>query len=909
MPADVESQNSSKRLLRKLAVAARLFGSELYRLKLKRVDLSKADLRLGEKGYATGVTEGEPELVSRLDRVAERLKQLRQQERRAGSTLGEKAKLLASRIGKAIQIGALKLRRRRILRQLGTSLRQGGTNSSEEARSASAVADRITATEAAITGLRPQTYPWARRPVLLASLLLLLMGVGGAFMVSNQHIADLAQQRGAATSGLSDAQMNKILAQQQAFAQQTQQMVAEASRRETEQRQARIAAAERQYREQRDRERAEVEKRQREEAAEQERVAAGRAKAEAEEAQRKAAEEKQAEAAQVAAAKQQEAREKAELERQQAERERIAAETRKREEGQAQVARERAEREAQERQLLAGEKKKEEDRIADEAKKKKQAQQEQAEHEATEKLRAFREQVRNELLNNARLKVLCHLEDRLRLGTELCADKAGNLYGIIEAPPSKEAVFRITPKGDFARLSSFDDEDFEMGEPGRLVQADDGNFYGATFHGVIYKITPEGQYSVIHKFGRSEGARPAGALVRGKDGNFYGVTRGGGAGEGGTIFKVTPEGKLTTLHNFVKDSDDGCCPEGGLIQGSDGNFYGTTSSGGTNGGRARMTAQGLRYGSAEQQGTKNGGTIFRMTPAGEVTILHRLNERAWNEKDEHEGAHPKEALVEGTDRNLYGTTSEAGQHSHGTIFKMTPRGELTVLHDFRDEGPVVGGMVRAADGNLYGITVGLFRDRSHCGTIFKVGSDGQMKVVYAFKYRGGETGWNWFGFYDPITPVSRLLSGSDGKLYGVTDAGGKKDAGVVFQFDPSDNFVASQEAQAKAEHTAAHAFPPKFRPSAGDIISEIVSDRIQRAAEAEAGRLNHSKRVVAESGGAKMLCPKCDGYKKMVQHDYDYSLNPHAGGTLAHAYFEIGRESTNIVNCDRCGGTGVVNAR
>jgi tetratricopeptide (TPR) repeat protein len=253
-----------------------VLGKELRRLKLKRMDLARADLRLGEKAYATGMAEGQAELVSKLDRVAQRLTELRQQRIQAAPTLGEKAKLLASRIGKAIQIGALKLRRRRILRQLGAKLRQSGANSSlrEETRWASAVAERIGSLDAELRELAPQTYLWARRPLLLICLLLLLAMIAGAFGVRHQFKASLAQQKKPDRSSLSDAQMKKMLAQQQSFQQQMQQMVAEATRREAEQRQARIAAAERQYREQRERERAEVEKRQREEAQERERLAA-----------------------------------------------------------------------------------------------------------------------------------------------------------------------------------------------------------------------------------------------------------------------------------------------------------------------------------------------------------------------------------------------------------------------------------------------------------------------------------------------------------------------------------------------------------------------------------------------------------------------------------------------------------
>src|SRR5207237_1895756 len=152
---------------------------------------------------------------------------------------------------RAVQIGALQIKRRRLLRHLGINLRESGANSSEEARSACAIADQITSVETAIADLRPQTYAWARRPLLLISLLLLLMGVGGAFIISKQHAPKLAQQRAA----LSDTQMKKLLASQQAFQQQMQQIVAEEHRREAEQTQGRIAEAERKYRDNRDRER------------------------------------------------------------------------------------------------------------------------------------------------------------------------------------------------------------------------------------------------------------------------------------------------------------------------------------------------------------------------------------------------------------------------------------------------------------------------------------------------------------------------------------------------------------------------------------------------------------------------------------------------------------------------------
>ena len=232
MSADAESTKataSKTTASASIAIAGRLLGKELHRLKLKWLDLQGADLRLGEKAYATGKVDGQSELSTKLDGVRQRITQLRERQGQTPSTFGGKVKAFATKVRKTLQIGALQLKRRRLLRRLGASLRQGGTNSSEEARSASAVADHITSVETAIADLRPQTYPWARRPLLITCLLLLLAAVG-AFALRHKPTSVLAQQRGAAgRSSLSDEQMNKVVAQQQTFQQQMQHMVAEAT--------------------------------------------------------------------------------------------------------------------------------------------------------------------------------------------------------------------------------------------------------------------------------------------------------------------------------------------------------------------------------------------------------------------------------------------------------------------------------------------------------------------------------------------------------------------------------------------------------------------------------------------------------------------------------------------------------
>ncbi len=121
-------------------------------------------------------------------------------------------------------------------------------------------------------------------------------------------------------------------------------------------------------------------------------------------------------------------------------------------------------------------------------------------------------------------------------------------------------------------------------------KATDGNFYGTTYsggagiygNGTVFKITPTGTLTTLYSFctqsGCADGDNPAAGLVQGTDGNFYGTTTGGGANNGGTVFKITPTGTLTTLYSF--DFTDGRTPFAGLVQATDGNFYGTTVSGG-----------------------------------------------------------------------------------------------------------------------------------------------------------------------------------------------------------------------------------------------------------------------------------------------------------------------------------------
>ena len=178
----------------------------------------------------------------------------------------------------------------------------------------------------------------------------------------------------------------------------------------------------------------------------------------------------------------------------------------------------------------------------------------------------------------------------------------------LQIPAAGEgAVIRVSAGGAFKLLQSFDTgtTGSAQGDTGGLVQGTDGNFYGvaatagagASARGTVFRMTPTGVMNVLHTFtDNPDGNEPTGALVQGTDGNFYGATQAGGTHSQGSIFKITPKGVLTILYSFCATSGcpDGFDPVGGVIQATDGNFYGTTAGGGT--------------------GVNPHGTVFQITP-------------------------------------------------------------------------------------------------------------------------------------------------------------------------------------------------------------------------------------------------------------------------------------------------------
>jgi uncharacterized repeat protein (TIGR03803 family) len=333
-------------------------------------------------------------------------------------------------------------------------------------------------------------------------------------------------------------------------------------------------------------------------------------------------------------------------------------------------------------------------------------------------------------------------------------------------------IFRITPAGVQTVLFNFPYDSVTntavdgIYPTGGLVQGRDGNFYGtasaggnASFGGngcilgcgTIFKITPSGQFTLLHQFTGTggvpaEGASPTGRMILGSDGKFYGTTNTGGAirygvGNMGTIFSITSNGGYATLHTFdTVDGLDGANPYDGLVQGKDGNFYGTTYFGGTDG----------------------VGTIFRATKAGVVTVLHSFVQPT--HLDFPDGAYPLAALVQANDGNFYGATSVGGQSpgSYGAAFRITPQGAFTKLDDFDPSTGSYpeGGMIQASDGKLYGTTVNGGPSDCFCGSVYQLTLAGALTQLTSFE---DATNGRW--------PLSVPLQAANGLLYVTTSRG------------------------------------------------------------------------------------------------------------------------------------------
>ena len=264
---------------------------------------------------------------------------------------------------------------------------------------------------------------------------------------------------------------------------------------------------------------------------------------------------------------------------------------------------------------------------------------------------------------------------------------------------------------------------------------------------------PKSSFNAIYDFGDHTGdplnPQAVGLIAQGRDGNLWSTTLFGGKNKMGTAFSLTPGGKLTVIYNFTSENGQ---PSSGLTLGTNGNFYGATFNGGS--------------GTACIGGC---GTVFELTPSGQLTIL-------WNFEGGNDGEFPYSGPIEGTDGNFYGTTYQGGVNTLGTIYQLTPSGKLTTIYQFdgtHGSFPI-GPLVQATDGNLYGTTAGF---GFNYGTIFKIVPSGDFPLTLLFS----------FDAFDGAYPYAGLVQGSDAKLHGTTT--GASLSGDVFDINTKGSFA------------------------------------------------------------------------------------------------------------------------
>lgn len=324
----------------------------------------------------------------------------------------------------------------------------------------------------------------------------------------------------------------------------------------------------------------------------------------------------------------------------------------------------------------------------------------------------------------------------------------GNLYGVTRSGGnageiSSGTFFKISTSGTLKLICTFYDAACrEAQAPENLVLGANGSFYGVALDGENFRINNKGKLKVLYTNQNSISVAP---LVLASNKDFYGVSKNSGTNDLGTVFKMTPAGKLTTLYSFCSVVQNGICLDGAqptfpLVQGSDGNLYGTTSIGGSDGVNAGY------------------GTIFKITQAGVLTTLYSFP-----------GFTPSSsALVEGADGNFYGTTSSGGSGTYGaggTFFRVTPSGSVTTLYNFCTlnhcaDGSQPSNLYLATDGNFYGIAWGSGANQQ--GTIFQFTPSGTLTTLYNFDGADG-SGPNGGG---------TLMQATNGTFYGTMLEGG-----------------------------------------------------------------------------------------------------------------------------------------
>jgi len=278
----------------------------------------------------------------------------------------------------------------------------------------------------------------------------------------------------------------------------------------------------------------------------------------------------------------------------------------------------------------------------------------------------------------------------------LTRDEAGDLYGTTQYGGTGVCdgygcgtVFEIDTAGNETVLYSFTGGPDGCFPYQGLARDRFGNLYGTTVecgssgYGTIFKVDSAGNFTLLHSFAGkpSDGAYPGdfGHLVMGKSGDLYGVTKGGGSYDHGTLYKLSKSGTLTLLHDFAGGKKDGCVPRGSVVLDEAGSLYGTT------------------WGCGSHFGSHFSGTIWKVSQNGKETILHSF---AGYPSD---GCRPAAGVARDAKGNMYGVTYYCGADRMGTLYKLSAKGKLTLLHSFAgsDGANPVGDVLLTGNGTLF----------------------------------------------------------------------------------------------------------------------------------------------------------------------------------------------------------------
>lgn len=345
----------------------------------------------------------------------------------------------------------------------------------------------------------------------------------------------------------------------------------------------------------------------------------------------------------------------------------------------------------------------------------------------------------------------------------------GNIY--FASTIGLSGIGKLAPDGTLSTLYAIPDEaDVPVRIQGGLIQANDGHLYGTSFiggtegAGTIFRVTLAGQFTLLRSLGASatDASLPYTGLVQGPDGMLYGTSMWGGSGGGsqgrGTVFRIALDGSnFSIIHNF--NGPNGENPQGALVVGHDGELYGTTLIGGSSG----------------------RGTIYRISTGGVHTLLYSFPSLSafgsLGTATNATGANPRAGLLLAADGNYYGTAYQGGPDGGGTVFRMTPAGDVSVFYSFkgpsRDGGFPLSSVSQDAQGNFYGTTQN--GGPLDVGAAWRISSSGVFSLMHGFANSGTE-GSN---------PHATLLP-ANGALYGASFNGPSAE-GALFKLDLGSN--------------------------------------------------------------------------------------------------------------------------